>query len=209
MMNVLPDPACCFYPDPAAEVGRLGAFHNSGAPPRAKITLKPLRTHGKTIFSIHRGNIGDLSPGGLAWVVRIDLDKLIQEHFAGFAWLATAPRKIPHLRLKCCVAIARTIGGKTSWIGTEELKVLGLSTFEQLYDELRGILAAIDPAPLDLPPLGMMIRADLQDRPFEPGAARAFYTLSRINGSTFVKGGSAMINGNLDGNIQLDLWVPA
>ena len=115
----------------------------------------------------------------------------------------------PYLRLRCCVVIARSLIDSTQSVSRIEVERLRDNPFEQLCDALRDANATLNPKSLDLPPLGVMIKADNQSRPHETSAARVFYSLSRLNGQTFVRSASAMVAGRLHGNICMDLWVPS
>lgn len=213
--------------------GGQGALHNMSAPPRSRITLSPLNVpdtvwHREPGPENRQARGTERAAGGLQWVMRIDLDQLIQRHFPHFvdsgphgAWGATqevAAQPLPagqdgdeeanrYLRLRCCVAIARVIG-RPSIASADVVTALVGVPHEHLCDELRDISSAIDVSRLDLPPLGLLIKADRRERPYETNAARVFYALSRLSGSTFVRDGSAMVSGQLCGNIQMDLLVP-
>jgi hypothetical protein len=114
----------------------------------------------------------------------------------------------PYLRLRCCVVIARSLVDSTQQVSRIEVEKLRDCPFEQLCDALRDSSAALESKSQDLPPLGLMIKADHQSRTHEKNAARVFYALSRLNGQTFVRGASAMVAGRLHGNICMDLWIP-
>jgi hypothetical protein len=220
--------------DTADTIASGTALHNMSAPPRSKMTVKPLRTETRAM-AIRSGHAASSSSSGLAWVMRIDLDRLIEEHLPDFhSWIAdgelrpgrSAPApgdatlpptgSVPvmlsgdhHLRLRCCVVIARLPAGIDCSVSNARVEELRKQPHEALCDELRTLNAAIDPTPLDLPALGMMTRPDGTDRAWETNPARVFYALSRLSGNTFVRSGSAMIAGDMSRNITFDLWLPA
>lgn len=187
------------------------ALHNMSAPPRSKMTVKPLRTETREM-TIRSGPAASSSSSGLAWVMRIDLDRLIEESLPDFhSWVADGdvgqicagpggrnitssriragetPTGDHYLRLRCCVVIARLAAGIDNSVSNARVEELRKQPHEALCDELRTLNAAIDPTPLDLPALGMMTRPDGTDRAWETNPARVFYALSRLSGSTFVE----------------------
>lgn len=194
-------------------------LHNMSSPPRSKITLRPLKIQDGAWntdpdVKIHPLRNQSRSGGGLEWVMRVDLDRLIQSVLPDFdgrsgcgTWGDTS-QEHPQLRLRCCVVIARSINRTTSPMARDDVDALRDTPFEVLCDELRELNAVIDPTPLKLPAMGMMIQADTTDRSRELNAARVLYVLSRLHGTTFVCGASSMVAGRLHGNICQDLWLP-
>jgi hypothetical protein len=219
--------------DIAGAPGGSGVLHNMSAPPKSRMTVQPLRASG-TEVPAGSTKASSCSSGGLAWVMRIDLDRLIKAHLPDFeSWIAdgelhpgatpaasedrvaakAAPLPSPltgdhYLRLRCCVAVARAMAGG-GLVTTQDVEALRSHPHEALCDELRSLSAAIDPAPLQLPALGIMTRPDGTDRACEGNPARVFFALSRLSGSTFVRSGSAMVAGKLPRNITFDLWLPS
>jgi hypothetical protein len=213
--------------------GYGNALHNMSAPPRSRMTVQPLRPAG-SLTTVSAAPAGSRSSGGLAWVMRIDLDRLIKGHLPDFeSWvadgelhpggtpaasgdgLAVGAAPLPghltgdhYLRLRCCVAIARAMAGGAP-VTTQGVEALRELPHEALCDELRTLSAAIDPAPLQLPALGIMTRPDDTDRVSEGNPARAFFALSHLSGSTFVRSASSMVAGNMPRNITFDLWIPS
>jgi hypothetical protein len=228
-MNACPDARNGAVESP----GRGNALHNMSAPPKSRMTVQPLRPAGSQA-TVGAGPTSSRSSGGLTWVMRIDLDRLIKAHLLDFeSWVAdgqlhpgstAAPRQTGgkaeptalsltltgdhYLRLRCCVAIARAMAGGAP-VTTQGVEALRNLPHEALCDELRSLNAAIDPTPLQLPALGIMTRPEGMDRPCEGNPARVFFALSRLSGSTFVRSASAMITGNLPRNITFDLWIPS
>jgi hypothetical protein len=228
-MNACPDARNGAVESP----GCGNALHNMSAPPKSRMTIQPLRAS-SSLTTVSAAPVGSRSSGGLAWVMRIDLDRLIKAHLPVFeSWIAdgklhpgsaaapgkesgkaeAAPMPVPltgdhYLRLRCCVAIARAMAAGVP-VATHDVEALRNLPHEALCDELRSLSAAIDPAPLQLPALGIMTRPEGMDRPCEGNPARVFYALSHLSGSTFVRSGSAMIAGNLPRNITFDLWLPS
>jgi hypothetical protein len=229
MMNACPDARTG-----AVELPWHGnVLHNMSAPPKSRMTVQPLRSAGSQT-TVGTGLAVPRSSGGLAWVMRIDLDRLIKAHLPDFeSWIADGelhPGGTPaasgdrlaleaaplpahltgdhYLRLRCCVAIARAMAG-TAAVTTESVEALRGLPHESLCDELRNLNAAIEPAPLQLPALGIMTRPDGTDRVNEGNPARVFFTLSHLSGSTFVRSASAMVAGNMPRNITFDLWIPS
>ena len=228
-MNARPDARTGAVESP----GRGNALHNMSAPSRSRMTVQPLRPAGSQT-TVSATPVGSRSTGGLAWVMRIDLDRLIKAHLPDFeSWvadgklhpgctpaasgdgLAVGAASLPvhltgdhYLRLRCCVVIARAMAGGAP-VTTHDVEILRGLPHEALCDELRTLSAAIDPAPLQLPALGIMTRPEGMDQPCEGNPARVFYALSHLSGSTFVRSGSAMIAGNLPRNITFDLWIPS
>jgi hypothetical protein len=214
-------------------LGHGNALHNMSAPPRSRMTVQPLRPAG-SLTTVSAAPAGSRSSGGLAWVMRIDLDRLIKAHLPDFeSWvadgelhsggtpaasgdgLAVEAASLPahltgnqYLRLRCCVAIARPMAGGAP-VTTQGVEALRDLPHEALCDELRTLSAAIDPAPLQLPALGIMTRPEGMDRPCEGNPARVFFALSHLSGSTFVRSASAMVAGNMRRNITFDLWIPS
>jgi hypothetical protein len=212
-------------------LGRGNALHNMSAPPRSRMTVQPLRSAGSQT-TIGADPAASCSSGGLAWVMRIDLDRLIKAHLPNFeSWIAdgelhpdgaadkgsgkaeTAPLPVMltgdhYLRLRCCVVIARAMAAAAP-VTTQGVEALRNLPHETLCDELRTLNAAIDPAPLQLPALGIMTRPDDTDRACEGNPARVFFALSHLSGSTFVRSSSAMVAGKLPRNIAFDLWIPS
>lgn len=227
-MNTVPDTS----EDTAEAPDGSGVLHNMSAPPKSRMTVQPLRSAGSE--ATMRSDQADSSSGGLTWVMRIDLDRLIKAHLPAFdSWIAdgelhpgrapaasgiglaaeAAPLPFPltgdhHLRLRCCVAVARAMAGSAP-VTTASVEALRSLPHEALCDELRTLSAAIEPAPLLLPALGIMVRPDGTDRVCEGSAERVLFALSRLRGDTFVRSSSAMIAGNLPRNITFDLWLPA
>ncbi|MCX7166631.1 MAG: hypothetical protein NTV11_10200 [Rhodocyclales bacterium] len=213
--------------------GQGDALQNMSAPPKSRMTVQPLRptTSQVAVSSVQPVSC---SSSGLAWVMRIDLDRLIKSHLPDFeSWIAdgrlhpgsaaasigdagkTEAVPVPvsltgdhYLRLRSCVAIARAMAGAVP-VTTEDIEALRNLPHETLCDELRALSGAIDPVPLQLPALGMMTCPDGTDRVWETNPARVFFALSRLSGSTFVRSGSAMIAGNMPRNITFDLWIPS
>jgi hypothetical protein len=228
-MNTRPDAGTGAVESP----GHGNALHNMSAPPKSRMTLQPLRSTSSEA-PVGSARAASCSSGGLAWVMRIDLDRLIKAYLPDFeSWVAdgelhpggtpaasgdglavkAAPLPVPltgdhYLRLRCCVAIARTMAAGVP-VTTQDVEAMRSLSHEALCDELRALSAAIDPALLRLPALGIMTRPDGTDRPCECNPARVFFTLSRLSGSTFVRSGSAMIAGKLPRNITFDLWLPS
>jgi hypothetical protein len=213
--------------------GGSGVLHNMSAPPKSRMTVQPLRASGSGVQA-GSTEASSCSSGGLAWVMRIDLDRLIKAHVPAFeSWIAdgklhpggdsvasgngVAVKAAPlhasltgdhYLRLRCCVAIARVMAGGGP-VTTQDVEALRSLPHEALCDELRSLNAAIDPVPLQLPAFGIMTRPDGTDRACEGNPARVFFALSRLSGSTFVRSGSAMVAGKLPRNITFDLWLPS
>ena len=228
-MNSSPD----IREDTAGAPGGSGVLHNMSAPPKSRMTVQPLRASSSQL-TVSATRAASCSSGGLAWVMRIDLDRLIKAHLPAFeSWIAdgklhpggahvtsgdgvavkAAPLPVPltgdhYLRLRCCVTIARTMAAGVP-VTTQDVEALRNLPHEALCDELRSLSAAIDPAPLQLPALGVMTRPDTTDRLCEGNPARLFFALSHLSGSTFVRSGSAMVAGKLPRNITFDLWLPA
>jgi hypothetical protein len=214
-------------------LGCGNALHNMSAPPRSRMTVQPLRPAGN-LTTVSAAPAGPRSSGGLAWLMRIDLDRLIKAHLSDFeSWvadgelhpggtpaasgdgLAVEAASLPahltgdhYLRLRCCVAIARAMAWGVP-VTNHDVEALRSLPHETLCDELRGLNAAIDPTPLQLPALGIMTRPDDRNRTSEGNPARVFFTLSRLSGSTFVRSASAMVAGNMPRNITFDLWIPS
>jgi hypothetical protein len=219
--------------DTLGEPGGSGVLHNMSAPPKSRMTVQPLRVSGSEVPAGSTA-ASSCSSGGLAWVMRIDLDRLIKANLPAFeSWIAdgqlhpgaapaarengvavkAAPLPAPltgdhYLRLRCCVAIARMMSGGGP-VTTQDVEALRSLPHEALCDELRTLNAAVDPAPLQLPALGIMTRPDGTDRSCEGNPVRAFFTLSRLSGSTFVRSASAMVAGKMPRNITFDLWIPS
>ena len=228
-MNTRPDADTGAVESP----GHGNALHNMSAPPKSRMTVQPLRASSSQV-PVGSARAASCASGGLAWVMRIDLDRLIKAHLPDFeSWIAdgqlhpgnpsetigddhkaeTAPVTATltgdhYLRLRCCVAIARAMAA-TVPVTTDDVEVLRSLPHEALCDELRTLNAAIDPASLQLPALGIMARPDDTDRVCEGNPARVFFALSHLSGSTFVRSGSAMVAGKLPRNITFDLWLPA
>jgi hypothetical protein len=228
-MNACPDARTGAVESP----GRGNALHNMSAPPKSRMTVQPLRPAGNHA-TVSATPVGARSSGGLAWVMRIDLDRLIKAHLPDFeSWvadgelhpggtpaasgdgLAVEAASLPahltgdhYLRLRCCVAIARAMAERVP-VTTHDVEALRSLPHEMLCDELRSLNAAIDPVPLQLPALGIMTRPDDTDRLSEGNPARVFFTLSHLSGSTFVRSASAMVAGNMPRNITFDLWIPS
>jgi hypothetical protein len=226
--------ACRDASNGAAEPpGHGNALHNMSAPPRSRMTVQPLRSADIQV-TVSTPQAGSRSSSGLTWLMRIDLDRLIKAHLPGFeSWIADGKLQpgnaadqnetgdsvesspLPaaltgdhYLRLRCCLAIARAMA-ENAPVTTHEVEALRSLPHETLCDELRGLNAAIDPGPLQLPALGIMTRPDDLDRTSEGNPARVFFTLSRLSGSTFVRSASAMVAGNMTRNITFDLWIPS
>ncbi len=217
-------------------------LHNMSAPPRSTITVSPLIR--STKWSLKEESQQSTSSSGLKWVMRIDLDELINSHIKNFAKSikreferkaasetdeyveslvnvegltekeikdarekALFRKYFPYLRLRSCLVICRYAAGLSEKVTFEEVNSYRDLPFESLCDELRSASALI-PVPENLPSLGMVLAADKKVRSTETNAARVIYVLSRLNGTTFVNGGSAMVTGRLHGNIKHDLWVP-
>jgi hypothetical protein len=228
-MNTCPDARTGAVESP----GHGNALHNMSAPPRSRMTVQPLRPAG-SLTTVSAAPADPRASGGLAWVMRIDLDRLIKAHLPDFeSWvadgelhpggtpaasgdgLAVEAASLPahltgdhYLRLRCCVAIARAMAGGAP-VTTHDVEILRGLPHEALCDELRNLNAAIDPAPLQLPALGIMTRPDGTDRACEESPARVFFALSRVRGNTFVSSGSAMVAGHMPRNITFDLWIPS
>lgn len=209
-------------------------LHNMSAPPKSKMTVQPLRSSNSKVMATSIQS-PSCSSGGLTWIMRIDLDRLIQPLFPEFeAWMADgqvnpggfapsvtdgsgrgggeSPAKVSgdhYLRLRSCLVIAQVMAGVAESVTIERVEALRVLPHETLCDQLRTLCAGIDPSPLGLPALGIMTTGDRADRPCETDPSRVFYALSRLSGSTFVRSGSAMIAGLVHGNIVRDLWVPA
>ena len=228
-MNACPDARNGAVESP----GCGNALHNMSAPPKSRMTIQPLRAS-SSLTTVSAAPVGSRSSGGLAWVMRIDLDRLIKAHLPDFeSWvadgelhpggtpaasgdgLAVEAASLPahltgdhYLRLRCCVAIARAMAERVP-VTTHDVEALRSLPHEMLCDELRSLNAAIDPVPLQLPALGIMTRPDDTDRLSEGNPARVFFTLSHLSGSTFVRSASAMVAGNMPRNITFDLWIPS
>jgi len=205
-------------------------LHNMSSPPKSKMTVQPLRSADTRVMA---GSIqsATCSSGGLSWVMRIDLDKLIQAYLPTYeAWMADgqvnpggasaeprhpdSPARMAltgdhHLRLRCLLAIAQVTAGEIASLTVEHVEALRDLPHEVLCDRLRTISAGIDPSPLQLPALGMATPPDRIDRTCEMAPSRVFYAMSRLSGNTFVRGASAMVAGIVHRNIVRDLWIPA
>jgi hypothetical protein len=189
------------------------------SPPRTKLTLRPLKVSGGATpadpGSDDPANIGHASTAsGLEWVMRVNLDQLIRNLLPDFdggsgcgTWGDTTQNH-PHLRLRCCLVLARAMNQLGGPVGRDGIDALRDVPFETMCDELRELNAAIDPVPLALPSMGLMMPADKMKRPADMSIHRVFYVLSRLYGTTFVSGASAMVAGRLNGNVCLDLWLP-
>ncbi len=194
-------------------------LHNMSSPPRTKLTLRPLKA-AATATSAEPGteeaaSIDDAgTANGLEWVMRIDLDKLIHSKFPEFdgrsgcgKWDGISEDH-PLLRLRCCIVLARYTNDSDLPVGREDVDALRDVPFETLCDELSELNATVNHAQLALPPMGLMLTADSKKRPAEMSVQRVFYVLTRLHGTTFVRGASAMVAGRLHGNVCLDLWLP-
>jgi len=201
-------------------------LHNMSAPPRCKITMKPIpqsAVQWRDGCDLKLKSVGEnsRSAAGLQWVARVDLDALIQSRFPDFAvtragagfktpLLSRNKYKYPaHARLLCCLVIGRNIEDGESKFTCKDVEVLETLSFDQICDELRNITTKTNAEAASLPSMGIAIAADKEKRPAETSAIRTFHILSRLSGSTFARDGTAMITGRLDSNIRLDLWVPA
>ena len=194
-------------------------LHNMSSPPRTILLLRPLKAAGSATpaepGTEEAASIdGAATANGLEWVMRIDLDQLIQSRFPEFdgrsgsgKWDSTSEDH-PLLRLRCCIVLARPMNGADLPVGRQDVDALRDVPFETLCDELRELNATTNPAQLALPPMGLMLNADSKKRPAELNVQRVFYVLTRLHGTTFVRGASAMVAGRLHSNICLDLWLP-
>ena len=228
-MNACPD----IRGDLAEACGRSGLLHNMSSPPKSRMTVQPLRPSSNQV-TVRSVPSVTCSSSGLTWVMRIDLDRLIQDRLPEFAaWMAdgklnpggsappvaagpragssSSPATLTgdhHLRLRCCLAIAEAMTGAGTSVTTEGVEGLRALSHENLCDQLRTQCARIKPTSLSLPALGMTTPADREDRGCEESPERVFYVLSHLSGSTFVRSGSAMIAGNFERNVTCDLWLP-
>ena len=189
------------------EQGGASAFHNMSAPPKSRITLRPLREPEVTshrVPPLSNSAVGNSirAASGLAWVMRLDLDGLIEQYLPDFSDRFS-------YRLHCCLAIARLFSGLSATATQEDVDALRAMPYETVCDELREIDANIAQGALELPPIGLVIDADKRKRPCETNPARVLFVLSRLNGTTFVRDSSAMVSGRFDKNLRYDLWVAA
>ena len=191
-----------------AEAG-MDALHNMSAPPRTRISIRPLHPQKPEADSqAPKGGSETNSDTGLQRFTTIAVDRLIQRWFPAFrvkrgdlscvrwgdrARLTGRAENTEHLRLRCLIAISQLATGELLEINRRQVYALVGHTLEALEELFMDNIARLDPVALGLPPFALA-------RPLGPGnisfrrlrvelnPARALALLSRTGGKVYSAG---------------------
>ena len=185
---------------PTAELP-AGALHNMSAPPRTRITVRPLRqSTGPIEFP---GRKRDTGATGMTPIALISLPRLIQHWFPryldrsagnkGPAWRDQSRLKGPaastrNLRLRCLVVLSRVAAGELKKPTRRSIFRLAAVPVEGLEEMYLERVRRIRPLDHDLPPFAFVrpveeSRRELPESETDP--ARALALLSRCSGTVY------------------------
>lgn len=178
---------------------RDALIHNMSAPPRSTMLLRP-----RDPMQNPQGP-GAPSPApsawGLAWFGRIDFDRFLGERHPELPMAQACGAERQRLRLRCAVALARSLSGEATGPGACE----GL-TDAALEDELLDWAARQVPD-RSLPRMLMVSPAEAgTDRDPEQDPARLLAFLLHHTGRTCDLGGPPALGAALRDGAAVDLW---
>jgi hypothetical protein len=181
-----------------------GALHNMSAPPRTRVTVRPLGAVANT-GGEPAADSADVvrASTGLVPVVAISVERLIRQWFPDYldtgrrgpdaTWrdlgrLEGKAARLGNLRLRCLVVLSRLAVGEMKRPNRPEIFRLADTPVEALEAIYLDNVRRLDPLDHGLPPFGLVQSADGEGIAWETEPARALAVLSRCGGTVYSAG---------------------